>query len=176
MAERRRLRRRARDAERIDEPARAGGELVKRRLPEEVHACVQINRRRNHWQSKNAPRGDGGGRDESVNSSDVGPQRRKRCSSFLNLSTLMRNTLLYNKATGGDEFYVLESGTVEFHVENRGKVGACGMGRGFGELALMYNTPRSASASPRRSARPGPLIDRRFGLFWPSMPKKELLA
>ena len=45
----------------------------------------------------------------------------------------------------GDEFYVLESGTVEFHVESRGKVGACGMGRGFGELALMYNTPRSAS-------------------------------
>ena len=45
----------------------------------------------------------------------------------------------------GDEFYVLESGTVEFHVESRGRVGACGMGRGFGELALMYNTPRSAS-------------------------------
>ena len=45
----------------------------------------------------------------------------------------------------GDEFYVLESGTVEFHVDSRGKVGACGMGRGFGELALMYNTPRSAS-------------------------------
>ena len=40
----------------------------------------------------------------------------------------------------------MEMGTVEFYIEgNKKAVGACGSGKGFGELALMYNTPRAAT-------------------------------
>jgi len=44
----------------------------------------------------------------------------------------------------GDYFYVVDDGTVRFEVDGR-KVGACGRGGSFGELALLYNCPRSAS-------------------------------
>lgn len=44
----------------------------------------------------------------------------------------------------GDYFYVVEKGTVEFFV-NGEKVNSSGVGSSFGELALMYNSPRAAS-------------------------------
>ncbi|CAB9498224.1 MAP kinase-activated protein kinase 2 (Fragment) [Seminavis robusta] len=44
----------------------------------------------------------------------------------------------------GDYFYVVDEGTVRFEVDSR-KVGQCGRGGSFGELALLYNCPRSAS-------------------------------
>lgn len=44
----------------------------------------------------------------------------------------------------GDYFYVVDDGTVRFEVDGR-KVGSCGRGGSFGELALLYNCPRSAS-------------------------------
>ena len=45
----------------------------------------------------------------------------------------------------GDYFYIVESGTVEFYV-NSECVSASGPGSSFGELALMYNSPRAATA------------------------------
>jgi signal-transduction protein with cAMP-binding, CBS, and nucleotidyltransferase domain len=50
----------------------------------------------------------------------------------------------------GDHFYVIESGTLEIFVKGKEgepvKVGtALNAGHSFGELALMYNTPRAAS-------------------------------
>lgn len=50
----------------------------------------------------------------------------------------------------GDHFYVVESGTLEIFVKGKDgepqRVGnTLGPGSGFGELALMYNTPRAAS-------------------------------
>lgn len=49
----------------------------------------------------------------------------------------------------GDNFYVVESGTLEIYVRNpagESKVGfPLGPGACFGELALMYNTPRAAT-------------------------------
>jgi len=45
----------------------------------------------------------------------------------------------------GDYFYVVESGTVNFFV-NGEKVNNSGPGSSFGELALMYNSPRAATA------------------------------
>ena len=72
------------------------------------------------------------------------PEKEEMLGAFKFVHFDEKHTII-QQGDRGDEFYVLESGTVEFHVESRGKVGACGMGRGFGELALMYNTPRSAS-------------------------------
>ncbi|CDK25035.1 unnamed protein product [Kuraishia capsulata CBS 1993] len=45
----------------------------------------------------------------------------------------------------GDFFYVVERGTVDFYV-NGAKVNSSGAGSSFGELALMYNSPRAATA------------------------------
>lgn len=45
----------------------------------------------------------------------------------------------------GDYFYIIESGTVDFYV-NGTKVNTAGDGSSFGELALMYNSPRAATA------------------------------
>ena len=44
----------------------------------------------------------------------------------------------------GDYFYVVEKGTVDFYV-NDNKVNSSGPGSSFGELALMYNSPRAAN-------------------------------
>ncbi|KAH3902796.1 probable cAMP-dependent protein kinase regulatory subunit [Saccharomycodes ludwigii] len=44
----------------------------------------------------------------------------------------------------GDYFYIVENGTVEFFVNNE-KVNTSGPGSSFGELALMYNSPRAAT-------------------------------
>lgn len=46
----------------------------------------------------------------------------------------------------GDFFYVVESGVVNFFV-NGDKVNSSGPGSSFGELALMYNSPRAATAT-----------------------------
>ncbi len=46
----------------------------------------------------------------------------------------------------GDFFYVVESGIVNFYV-NGDKVNSSGPGSSFGELALMYNSPRAATAT-----------------------------
>jgi cAMP-dependent protein kinase regulator len=50
--------------------------------------------------------------------------------------------------TQGDEksdfFYVVEEGTVNF-IANGNHVGSCSKGGSFGELALLYNSPRAAS-------------------------------
>uniref|UniRef100_A0A0L0P3K4 cAMP-dependent protein kinase regulatory subunit n=1 Tax=Candidozyma auris TaxID=498019 RepID=A0A0L0P3K4_CANAR len=45
----------------------------------------------------------------------------------------------------GDYFYIIESGTVDFYV-NGTKVNTSSDGSSFGELALMYNSPRAATA------------------------------
>lgn len=46
----------------------------------------------------------------------------------------------------GDFFYVVESGQVSFYVDGV-KVASSGPGSSFGELALMYNSPRAATAT-----------------------------
>lgn len=45
----------------------------------------------------------------------------------------------------GDYFYIVEGGVVDFYV-NGAKVNSSGDGSSFGELALMYNSPRAATA------------------------------
>eukprot|EP00606_Chrysophyceae_sp_TOSAG23-5_P000482 GSChrysophyteH2.ASY1.ANO1.274.1 assembled CDS len=54
-----------------------------------------------------------------------------------------------NQGESGEQFFVVESGSLEIYVKNSSgenqKVGnTLGPGSSFGELALMYNTPRAA--------------------------------
>lgn len=55
-----------------------------------------------------------------------------------------QNDIIIKQGDEGDYFYVVESGTVEFYVNNN-KVNTSGPGSSFGELALMYNNPRAAT-------------------------------
>jgi cAMP-dependent protein kinase regulator len=45
----------------------------------------------------------------------------------------------------GDYFYIVESGKVDFILDGVKNVGQCGAGGSFGELALLYNSPRAVS-------------------------------
>lgn len=60
------------------------------------------------------------------------------------------STFVIRQGESGDHFYVVESGSLEIFVRGKdgheARVGApLGPGASFGELALMYNTPRAAS-------------------------------
>lgn len=66
------------------------------------------------------------------------------------LSALMKKlftsgTEIITQGDEGDYFYIIESGTVDFYV-NGTKVNTSSDGSSFGELALMYNAPRAATA------------------------------
>ena len=56
-----------------------------------------------------------------------------------------KGTEIITQGDVGDYFYIIESGTVDFYV-NGTKVNTSGDGSSFGELALMYNSPRAATA------------------------------
>ncbi len=70
-------------------------------------------------------------------------------SAFEN-KVVTEGTFVIRQGESGDNFYVVESGALEIYVRNASgvetKVGTpLGPGSYFGELALMYNTPRAAS-------------------------------
>jgi CRP-like cAMP-binding protein len=57
---------------------------------------------------------------------------------------------IIKQGESGDHFYVVQSGNLEIYVKDKDGynpkfVNYLGPGAGFGELALMYNTPRAAS-------------------------------
>jgi CRP-like cAMP-binding protein len=64
--------------------------------------------------------------------------------------SLNAGTFVIRQGESGDNFYVVESGTLDIYVRNASGVEArvgnpLQPGSHFGELALMYNTPRAAS-------------------------------
>lgn len=98
------------------------------------------------------------------------PEQRRDLSKTLSLNFLFQQLDAYSKSTVlsalikkdfpasteiitqgdvGDYFYIIESGTVDFYV-NGNKVNTSGDGSSFGELALMYNSPRAATAVAAR--------------------------
>ncbi|KAK9322991.1 cyclic nucleotide-binding-like protein [Lipomyces orientalis] len=54
------------------------------------------------------------------------------------------NVTIIQQGDEGEKFYVIESGTVDYYI-NGDKVSSSGPGSSFGELALMYNSPRAAT-------------------------------
>ena len=53
-------------------------------------------------------------------------------------------TVIIKQGDIGDYFYVVEEGRVDFQVDGN-SVGNCGRGASFGELALLYDSPRAAT-------------------------------
>lgn len=58
--------------------------------------------------------------------------------------SVKKGTEIIKQGDEGDYFYVVEEGTVDYLVDNK-KVNSSGAGSSFGELALMYNSPRVAT-------------------------------
>ncbi|KAH8048666.1 cGMP-dependent protein kinase [Aureococcus anophagefferens] len=80
-----------------------------------------------------------------VAKTDAAPEKEELLDSFEAVK-YGKGTTIIKQGDRGDDFFVMEMGTVEFYIEgNKKAVGACGSGKGFGELALMYNTPRAAT-------------------------------
>ncbi|CUM67261.1 uncharacterized protein PRCAT00004954001 [Priceomyces carsonii] len=63
----------------------------------------------------------------------------------LTKKTFKKDDQIIRQGDEGDYFYIIGSGTVDFYV-NGAKVNSSGEGSSFGELALMYNSPRAATA------------------------------
>lgn len=71
---------------------------------------------------------------------------KKTVIEALSNKTFSKDTEIITQGDEGDFFYVIESGTVDFYV-NGAKVSSSNEGSSFGELALMYNSPRAATAT-----------------------------
>ena len=54
------------------------------------------------------------------------------------------SNIIYNVGQDGDFFYIVESGNLTIFVDNK-QVGQLYEGQSFGELALLYNSPRNAT-------------------------------
>jgi len=53
--------------------------------------------------------------------------------------------VVIKQGDAGDEFYVVDEGSFDVFVEDKGKVVTIGPGGSFGELALLYSQPRAAT-------------------------------
>lgn len=66
--------------------------------------------------------------------------------AFERYSVSKAGTTIITQGEVGDYFYILESGSISFHV-NGVHVGDATPGQTFGELALLYNCPRAATCT-----------------------------
>ncbi|EGV66198.1 hypothetical protein PSN45_003366 [Yamadazyma tenuis] len=69
---------------------------------------------------------------------------KKTVLSALTKKTYKKGDEIITQGDEGDYFYIIESGTVEFYVDNIER-GTSKEGSSFGELALMHNSPRAAT-------------------------------
>ncbi|EMG50994.1 BCY1 cAMP-dependent protein kinase regulatory subunit [Candida maltosa Xu316] len=70
---------------------------------------------------------------------------KKTVIAALQQKSFPKDTVIIKQGDEGDFFYIIETGTVDFYV-NDAKVNSSSEGSSFGELALMYNSPRAATA------------------------------
>lgn len=69
---------------------------------------------------------------------------QKTVLSALTKKTYKKGDEIIRQGDEGDYFYIIESGVVEFYVDNIER-GSSNAGSSFGELALMHNSPRAAT-------------------------------
>ena len=64
-------------------------------------------------------------------------------------------TVIIKQGDTGDYFYIVESGSVRFSIDGSGSstVGTTGRGGSFGELALLYDSPRNATCTAQGSCQ-----------------------
>ncbi|CAB4255739.1 similar to Saccharomyces cerevisiae YIL033C BCY1 Regulatory subunit of the cyclic AMP- dependent protein kinase (PKA) [Maudiozyma barnettii] len=69
---------------------------------------------------------------------------RRLVVNCLEEKAVQKGDVIIQQGDEGDYFYIVEQGVVEFYV-NKQRVSTSGAGSSFGELALMYNSPRAAT-------------------------------
>ncbi len=75
---------------------------------------------------------------------------------FIHARDIAAGTLLFSEGDPGDDAYIIESGVIEIAIETRGTrklIASLGPGEIVGEMALIANAPRSASALAREDTR-----------------------
>ncbi|XP_038067660.1 cAMP-dependent protein kinase regulatory subunit-like isoform X3 [Patiria miniata] len=60
-----------------------------------------------------------------------------------------KDEVVIKQGDDGDNFYVIDDGEVDIYVDNVGLVTTIGEGGSFGELALIYGTPRAATVKAK---------------------------
>jgi len=84
-----------------------------------------------------------------VNYSD---EQKLACVEFMILEDVQKFEVLINEGDDGNEFYVIEKGQFDVFVKDK-KVSTLGRGMCVGELALIYNAPRSATVKATEAGR-----------------------
>ena len=86
-------------------------------------------------------------------------EQMNQVASAMFLVEKREGDIIINQGDDGDNFYIIDSGTVEVFLKTIGSdeeakmVKTCEAGDSFGELALMYNAPRAASCVARGEVR-----------------------
>ena len=76
--------------------------------------------------------------------SALAPQELDAMAMAMQEMRLTKGDVIIKQGDTGDNFYVVESGDFDIYV-NGNKVASRGAGTSFGELALLYNSPRNAT-------------------------------
>jgi len=74
------------------------------------------------------------------------------CVELMILEDVQKFKVLINEGDDGNEFYVIEKGLFDVFVTDK-KVSTLGRGMCVGELALIYNAPRSATVKATEPGR-----------------------
>jgi len=75
---------------------------------------------------------------------DLENSEREALIGALQSESAQAGTNVITQGDLGDYFYIVESGTIDFIVDGN-NVGSCHAGASFGELALLYDSPRAAT-------------------------------
>ena len=76
--------------------------------------------------------------------SDISAKEKKMLLKAFQKDEYKSGDIIINQGDMGDFFYVVETGTVSFIVDGK-EVGSIGSGASFGELSLLYDSPRAAT-------------------------------
>ena len=82
---------------------------------------------------------------ENLLFNNLDEQQRGRIIDAMFERHVLVGELIIKEGDEGDNFYVVDQGKFSVQIEGKGEVSQVGPGGIFGELALMYNNPRSAS-------------------------------
>jgi len=77
--------------------------------------------------------------------SDLRSEELEQLIDAMQQERVENDVVIIQQGDTGDFFYVVESGRVRFVLDDEGDVGFCDEGGSFGELALLYDSPRAAS-------------------------------
>jgi CRP-like cAMP-binding protein len=77
--------------------------------------------------------------------SELSEEEFAKLVNSMQKQTVKKDHTIIRQGDVGDFFYIVESGTVNFVLDNVGVVGTTKQGGAFGELALLYDSPRAAS-------------------------------